>query len=116
MLNHVVQYTRAPAACKRRLRVRLAAIAHRQMVGAFQRDLSALRRSGVSVFDLRSHRFAHRSHHEPLAPPPPDDPPLSLEPPLDEPESESDDPVATLQSHADDDSLRETIPLSGRRR
>src|SRR5262249_31030530 len=28
MLNHVVQYTRGPAARKRRLRVRLAAIAH----------------------------------------------------------------------------------------
>ncbi|MGH9307865.1 MAG: hypothetical protein ACRD1U_00730 [Vicinamibacterales bacterium] len=24
--------------------------------------------------------------------------------------------MATLQSHADDDSLRETVPLSGRRR
>ena len=30
--------------------------------------------------------------------------------------AESDDPVATLQSHADDDSLCETVPLSGRRR
>ena len=57
--------------------------------------------------DLRSHRFPHRSHDEPLA-----SPPLSLEPPLDDPESEPDDPLAMLQFHADDDSLRKTVPLS----
>src|SRR5262245_52934598 len=64
ILNHVVQYTRGPTARKRRLRVRLAAIAHCQMIGASQRDLSARRRSGAGCARCRRHSLGEGPHEQ----------------------------------------------------